>query len=148
MTASASPAAARNTLSKETPHETNSVVRRPDHCARRAFYGGPYVTASTAAVTTGLGDLSSLKTIVADVQAKVAAGDMQGAAARVTDWETAWDHGQTAIRPLNATYWGNIDAASDAALSSVRAKPATPDAAKAARSSLMAVLIDPSKPAP
>ncbi|OIQ72359.1 prephenate dehydrogenase [mine drainage metagenome] len=102
------------------------------------FSGVHMVTASTAAVTTGLGDLSSLKTIVADVQAKVAAGDMQGAAARVTDWETAWDHGQTAIRPLNPTYWGNIDAASDAALSSVRAKPATPDAAKAVLASLMA----------
>jgi hypothetical protein len=113
-----------------------------------AFTSFHMVTASNAAVTSGLGDLSTFKTIVADVQSKADAGDLKAAAARITDWETAWDHGQTAIRPLNPEYWGNIDAASDAALASLRASPPATATVKAALASLMATLNDPSKPAP
>ena len=110
------------------------------------FTGFHLVTASSAAVTSGLGDLSSFKTIVADFQARADAGDMAGTVTSANDWESAWDHGQTAIRPLSPEYWGNIDAASDAALSAVRATPPQPAEIKTALAALMASLDDPTKP--
>jgi hypothetical protein len=112
------------------------------------FTGVHMMSSSSAAVTSGLGDLSTFKTIIADVQSKAASGDLKAAAARITDWESAWDHGQTAIRPLNPEYWGNIDAASDAALASLRAPNPSAETVKTALASLMATLNDPSKPAP
>jgi hypothetical protein len=113
-----------------------------------AFTGYNVVTAPATAATNGLGDLSSFKTIIADVQAKAGSGDLKAAAARITDWESAWDQGETAIRPLNPVYWGNVDAASDAALAALRAKQPSADAVKKTLASLMAVLNDPSQPAP
>ena len=104
-----------------------------------------YTTSNAQAAPAGLGDLSSFKTIISDVQALVEKGDMPGAAKRITDWESAWDQGQTAIRPLNPTEWGNIDQASDGALSAVRDAKGTPEKAKVALATLMAELTDPSK---
>lgn len=104
-----------------------------------------YSAGNAQAAPAGLGDLSSLKTIISDVQAFVEKGDMRGAAKRITDWESAWDQGQTSIRPLNPTEWGNIDQASDAALSAVRDTKSTSVRAKAALATLMAELTDPSK---
>ena len=104
-----------------------------------------YAANSAEAATSGLGDLSNFKTIITDVQALVDKGDMQGASKRVTDWETAWDQAETAIRPLNQTQWGNIDQASDAALSAVRKASPDQSAAKAALATLMAELNDPNK---
>jgi len=100
---------------------------------------------SAQAATAGLGDLSDFKKIIGDVQALLDKGDIAGAAGRITDWETAWDQAETAIRPLDQTQWGNIDQASDAALSAVRKH--TPDlaAAKSAVAALMATLNDPTK---
>ncbi len=71
---------------------------------------------SNPVVAQSLGDLGSFKAIIADVQAIAARGDLPGAASRITDYESAWDNGKTAIRPLNPNDWGKIDAASDAAI--------------------------------
>jgi hypothetical protein len=105
-----------------------------------------YLTSTVQAASTGLGDLSSFKTIIADVQALVDRGDMPGAAKRITDFESAWDQAETAIRPLDPTAWSNIDGAADAALSSVRRSKPDAAAAKSALADLMTVLTDPSKP--
>ncbi len=102
-----------------------------------------YIASSAVAAESGLGDLSTFKTIIADVQALVDKGDLAGAAKRITDWESAWDSAETAIRPLNQTQWGNIDQASDAALSAVRSKKADQASAKTAVDALMAELNDP-----
>jgi hypothetical protein len=102
--------------------------------------------AKTSGPPAGLGDLSSLETIIADVQADAAKGDLAAAAKRITDYESAWDQGQTAIRPLNPIYWGNIDDASDAAISALRASTPSPDRVKSTLAALMAELKDPSKP--
>ncbi len=115
-----------------------------------AFSGFQVYASSTrsANAPAGLGDLSALKTIIADVQASVAKGDMAAARSRITDFEAAWDQGETAIRPMNPTYWGNIDSAADAALSSIRKSTPAPDVVKSTLAGLMATLDDPSKPAP
>jgi hypothetical protein len=104
-----------------------------------------YATNSAQAATTGLGDLGNFKTIIADVQALIDKNDIPGAAKRITDFETAWDQAETAIRPLNQTQWGNIDQASDGALSAVRKSKPEQAEAKTAVATLMAELNDPSK---
>lgn len=104
-----------------------------------------YSTNSVQAASTGLGDLSNFKTIIADVQTLIDKNDMVGAAKRITDFETAWDQAETAIRPLNQAQWGNIDQASDGALSAVRKSKPDQAEAKAAVATLMAELNDPSK---
>ena len=96
---------------------------------------------------TGLGDLSSFETIISDVEARAAKGDLTAAAKRVADYETAWDERETAIRPLNQTYWGNIDQASDAALKALRASTPSVDKVNKTLSALMAVLKNPAQPA-
>ncbi len=102
-----------------------------------------YAGSTATAAESGLGDLSSFKTIIADVQALVDKGDLAGASRRITDWETSWDAAETAIRPLNQTQWGHIDQASDAALSAVRSSKADRAGAKTAVDALMAELTDP-----
>ena len=104
-----------------------------------------YTTHGAAAAQTGLGDLTTFKAIVADVEAMVDKGDIPGAAKRITDYETAWDQAETAIRPLNQTQWGNIDSANDAAFSTIRKSKPDPVAVKDALATLMATLNDPSK---
>jgi hypothetical protein len=104
-----------------------------------------YFGHSAEAAAAGLGDLTTFKTIIADVQALADKGDMIGAAKRITDFESAWDQAETAIRPLNPTQWGNIDDAADAALHAVRAGSPAPDQVKSTLATLMAVLQDPNK---
>lgn len=111
-----------------------------------AFHLATAPSAASAASKQGLGDLASLKTIVADVQADVEKGDMAAAATRMTDYEGAWDQGETAIRPLNAEYWGHVDAASDGAIKALREPHPSPDKARKTLAALMASLNDPSKP--
>src|SRR5262245_16832545 len=82
-----------------------------------------YRPGAAIAASSGLGDLSQFKTIIADVQALADKGDMAGAAKRITDFESAWDQAETAIRPLDQAAWGNIDSAADAALRAVRSSP-------------------------
>ena len=104
-----------------------------------------YSPSAAQAEGAGLGDLSSMKTIIADVQTLADKGDLPGAAKRITDFESAWDQAETAIRPLSPTQWGNIDEASDAALKAVRASSPSPDKVKATLAALMAELNDPTK---
>lgn len=93
------------------------------------FTGFHMVEASYASTTPAtLGDMSAFITIIADVQKISASGDMATAQARITDWESAWDQAEVALRPKNADVWNAIDMASDGALKAVRAK--APDAAK------------------
>jgi hypothetical protein len=110
------------------------------------FSGYELYGARTArAASAGLGDLSTFKTIISDVQGLAGKGDMAGAARRITDFETAWDQAETAIRPLDQTQWGNIDTAADGALKAVRAPQPQPDKVKSTLATLMATLNNPSK---
>ncbi len=97
-----------------------------------------FVGAAQAGAT--LGDLSAMKAIIADVQKIVAKGDFAGAATRITDWETAWDDAEAGMRPLNPDAWGKVDAASDAALKSLRKGTPTADVINPTLAALMAAL--------
>ena len=74
---------------------------------------------------SNLGDLSQFKTIITDVQAIAAKGDLAAAERRATDFETAWDDAQAKLRPLDSAAWGEIDSAADATFRALRA--ANPD---------------------
>ena len=102
-------------------------------------------TPAVAAGTTSLGDLTSLKTIVTDVQAIADKGDLAAAEMRVRDFENAWDVASKTMKALNKDDWGNVDDAADAAMKDLR--ESAPDAAKVKVSlaALMASLNDPSK---
>ena len=45
--------------------------------------------------------MTAFKTIVSDVQAIVAKGDLPSAATRVTNMESAWDNGEDKLRVLD-----------------------------------------------
>ena len=98
------------------------------------------VAGVTLVAAAGLGDTSAFTAIITDVQALAAKSDFAGAKTRITDFETAWDDKASALRAMDATTWGTVDAAADAALEAVRA--ATPDAAAitATRAALQASL--------
>ena len=100
---------------------------------------------AVAAGTTSLGDMTSLKTIIADVQAIADKGDLFKAEIRIRDFENAWDVASKTMRGLNKVDWGHVDDAADAAMSDLR--EATPDAAKVkvTLAGLMSALTDPSK---
>lgn len=112
-----------------------------------AFTGFQIYAKSGYATAASLGDLSSFKVIVSDVQALATKGDLVAAAKRITDYESAWDQAETAIRPLNPTYWRNIDDASDGALKALREHSPSADKVQKTLTSLMAVLSDPAQPA-
>jgi hypothetical protein len=111
------------------------------------FPGLGNVSAFAASPQAGLGDLSAMKTIVADVQALIVKGDMKAAAARITNFETAWDKSAHKLRARNSKDWTNVDEASDRALSAVRKSNPSQSDAKAAVASLINALNDPSQPA-
>ena len=110
-----------------------------------AAFTAPQMYYSTAARSAAsLGDMSSFKTIIADVQAIAKSGDFTAAERRITDFETAWDDAEDKLRPLNKAAWGNVDDAADAALHALRAT--APDAAGVGHTltGLMAALDSPS----
>jgi hypothetical protein len=97
-----------------------------------------------AAKTSKLGDLSSMRTIVAETLALVNAGDIKGAIKRVTDFETAWDKNSAKLKKRDAKLWNKVDGASDVALSTVRYPSATPDEMKKDLDDLITALDNPS----
>jgi hypothetical protein len=111
-----------------------------------AFTGFQIYAKNQSTSTAGLGDLSPLKAIITDVQMLAAGGNLKAAATRITDYESAWDQGEPAIRPLNPTYWANVDEASDVALKALRRPNPSPDEVQKTLATLMAVLNDPAQP--
>jgi dienelactone hydrolase len=90
-----------------------------------------------------LGDLSAMKTIVADVAVIAAKGDLAAAATRITDFESAWDDAESGMRPMNPDAWGKADHAADTALKALRAKAPDAAAVKSALEALLARLDNP-----
>ena len=94
-----------------------------------------------ASAPNALGDMTPFKTIVTDVQASAAKGDLAAAATRITDLETAWDDGEDKLRPLDEAQWGGVDGKIDAALKALRAT--APQAATVTVAALQTALDDP-----
>ncbi len=91
----------------------------------------------------GLGDMTPFASIVTDVQAMSASGDLPGARTRIKDLETAWDDAEPTLRPVDPVLWGNVDAAIDDALRTLRTGTIDPRKVAATLASLQAALADP-----
>ena len=108
-----------------------------------AFTAFTLMAQTPAAAAASLGDMSPFKTIITDVQAIAATGDFTAAEMRITDFETAWDDAAGAMRPLDATAWGNVDVAADAALDALRASAPAADEVTGTLATLIAELDNP-----
>lgn len=104
----------------------------------------PAAPAMAAVKLSKLGDLSAMRKIVADTLALVEGGKTKEAVKRITDYETAWDKNQSALKKRDPKTWKKLDEASDVALSTVRYPSATPEEMKKDLSDLIAVLDNPS----
>jgi uncharacterized membrane-anchored protein len=93
-----------------------------------------------------LGDLSSFRTITADMRALVRSGNTAGAKAKADDLETAWDRGQARMKPMNSAKWTTMDDAIDAVLKTTRASPPNAVASGAALDALLVVIDSLDKP--
>lgn len=104
------------------------------------------VPSYAAATITELGDLSPLTSIASDTLGLVGKGNMTAAAARITDFESAWDAEASTLRALSNDKWGIIDFASDRAIAAVRTNHPVASEATAAVTALVAVLESPTAP--
>jgi uncharacterized membrane-anchored protein len=66
-------------------------------------------------------EIAKFRTIAEGTLVKVQAGDQNGAKARITDLETAWDDDESTLRPIDRNAWGVLDHQLDAALHAIRA---------------------------
>lgn len=80
------------------------------------------------------------KKIVTDTMALVKSGDQSGAASRITDLETAWDHDQATLQPADCQAWTYVDEQIDPVLSAVRASTPQPSQEETAMQKLLNTL--------
>ena len=135
---------------KKAGEDASSALRKDDDAtchklvteAIAAASGAPPAAAAptSAAMPGALGDLSAFKTIVDDVSAKVATGDIAGANTRITDLETAWDAARPKLHALNAQSWDALDKSIDGALKALRAPTPDGPVVKAALAQLTATM--------
>jgi hypothetical protein len=73
-------------------------------------------------------EVAKFQSITQDTLSKSRAGDQAGARARITDLETAWDHDEPRLKPMDQNAWHTLDKQIDGVLAALRARipdPAT-----------------------
>lgn len=78
-------------------------------------------SSSGSSQPSGIGDLSSFKTITSDTLALVNAGNQSGAVTRIADLEYSWDQAEAVLKRRDPSRWTEVDTAIDGALRAVRA---------------------------
>ncbi|MCB0993489.1 MAG: hypothetical protein KDB21_00260 [Acidimicrobiales bacterium] len=81
-------------------------------------------------------DITEFRTITQDTIDLLGSGDQAGATARITDLETAWDHAEGTLKPLDETAWTFLDSEVDHALTAVRDSNPDPGAEQTALNAL------------
>jgi uncharacterized membrane-anchored protein len=89
---------------------------------------GQQQAASRVASEFPASSVAGYRAIAKDTLQLVDSGDQSGAAGRVTDLETAWDHDQDSLQPKDCRAWTYVDQQIDPVLSAVRAS--NPDKAQ------------------
>jgi uncharacterized membrane-anchored protein len=85
-------------------------------------------------------EVAKFRTIAQDTLGKVQAGDQAAATARVKDLETAWDDGESTLRPMDDGGWTVLDGQIDQVLKTLRASNPDPAAEKQTLTTLLTSL--------
>lgn len=87
---------------------------------------------------SALGDLAPYRAIAADTLKIVDGGDLMAARTRIKDLETAWDKGESTLKPKDKASWTTLDKAIDQALTALRTPNPKADECSAALKALLA----------
>jgi len=109
------------------PHRDTGDAASEDDVPARVT-SSARVPAPLASAVFPPASIALYRSITQDALARVRAGDQQTVKTTITGLETAWDHDQDQLQPINSATWSSLDHKIDAVLKSIRAaKPSVDD---------------------